>query len=316
MFARMRRHVAWRKDWNLGSAFGVYAATAASARVLQLSTRQTQSALGIATQQSSGVMEVVAGVGGDFRGMYAGFSAKGAVLATMLAQKGMTCVGSPFEGQYGIFNTYFRGEYEREGMLDQIGADFQGSSTLYKRWPAVGTSHSHIHAVLGLMRAYDIDVDHIAEIRVFVGDYHSLMCSPLDLRRAPQTLMDARFSLPFLVAAAAVRRQLSVWDFTMPGLQDPAVRAVAERVVPIPDSQLDWKMELPLAGLRSSFATDTPTRPPARKYPEPPRRPCRGGKSRTSSRNALRRPPFHSPRERLGPSSTSPRVWRSWTTST
>ena len=54
-------------------------------------------------------------------------------------------------------------------------------------------------------------MDHIAEIRVFVGDYHSLMCSPLDLRRAPQTLMDARFSLPFLVAAAAVRRQLSVW---------------------------------------------------------------------------------------------------------
>ena len=148
MFARMRRHVAWRKDWNLGSAFGVYAATAASARVLQLTTRQTQSALGIATQQSSGVMEVVAGVGGDFPGMYAGFSAKGAVLATMLAQKGMTCVGSPFEGQYGAFQHVLPGRVaEREGMLDQIGADFQGSSTLYKRWPAVGTSHSHIHAV-------------------------------------------------------------------------------------------------------------------------------------------------------------------------
>jgi 2-methylcitrate dehydratase PrpD len=57
--------------------------------------------------------------------------------------------------------------------------------------------------------------------------------------------MDARFSLPFLVAFAAVHRQLGVADLTQSGLSDPRVRALALRVVPIIDSALDWKLQLP-----------------------------------------------------------------------
>ena len=75
--------------------------------------------------QSSGVMEVVAGIGGDFRGMYAGFSAKGAVVATLLAEEGHDRRPA-FRGPYGIFNTYFGGGYEREAMLTDLGADFRG----------------------------------------------------------------------------------------------------------------------------------------------------------------------------------------------
>ena len=37
--------------------------------------------------QSSGIMEMVAGRGSDLRGLYAGFSAKGAVLAAMMAER-------------------------------------------------------------------------------------------------------------------------------------------------------------------------------------------------------------------------------------
>ena len=154
MFARLRCHVGWRKDWNLGSVFGVFAATAAAGRILGMSTEQVQNALGIATQQSCGVMEVVAGLGGDFRGMYAGFSAKGAVLAAMLADRGLTCSDSPFEGQYGVFNTYFNGDYDRSAMLSALGEDLRGDSTLYKRWPAVGTSHSHVHATVRIMTTH------------------------------------------------------------------------------------------------------------------------------------------------------------------
>ncbi|HEX3678626.1 MAG TPA: MmgE/PrpD family protein [Galbitalea sp.] len=245
IFARLRRHVGWRKDWNLGSVMGVFAATAAAARILGMTREGIHNALGIATQQSCGVMEVVAGTGGDFRGMYAGFSAKGAVLATLLAQQGLTCVEAPFEGRYGIFNTYFDGRYDREGMLADLGRDYRGGSTLYKTWPSVGTSHSHIHATVQIVNAHDLAVEDIREIRVYVGDYHNLMCTPLETRRAPRTLADARFSLPFLVAIAAVRRGIAIWDFTEAGLRDPQVLAVAQKVVPIEDSTFDWKLDLP-----------------------------------------------------------------------
>ena len=214
IFARLRCHVGWRKDWNLSSVFGVLAAAAAASRVIGLSRAAAHHALGIASQQSCGIMEAVAGTGSDLRGMYAGFSAKGAVLAALLAERGLTGVENLFEGQYGIFNTYFRGEYDRAAMLRDLGVDHRGAGTLYKLWPAVGTAHNHIHATVRIVTENDVAVDDIDEIRIHVGDYHRLMSTPLEDRQNPSTLVDAKFSLPFLVAIAAVRRGMGVADFT------------------------------------------------------------------------------------------------------
>lgn len=246
IFARLRRNVVWRKDWNPGPVLGVFAGAAGAARILELPEDRIQNAIGIATQQSCGLAEVVGGLGSDFRGMYAGFSAKGAVLAALLAEKGITCVDTPLEGTYGVFNNYFPAGHDREAMIENLGQDFQGGTTLYKRWPAVGTSHSHAQATISIMTAHNLSVDDIDEIRVYVGDYHSLMCQPLDTRRKPETLIDARFSLPFIVAAAATRRGLSIWDFTDTGIRDAGVLDLAQRVVPVEDSSLDWKLEIPV----------------------------------------------------------------------
>ncbi|MEU6354692.1 MmgE/PrpD family protein [Streptomyces sp. NPDC047072] len=245
IFARLRCNVGWRKDWNLSSVMGVFAATAAAGRVLGLSREQLTNAFGIASMQSCGVMEMVCGTGSDLRGMYAGFPAKGAVMAALLAEKGTTGVESLFEGEYGFFATYFDGEYDRDRILEDLGVDYKGGGTLYKLWPAVGTAHSHIHATVDLMTRHDLSVDDIDEIRVYVGDYHDVMCRPLAARRAPTTLVDAKFSLPFLVAVAAVRRGMGVSDFTAQALNDPRVLAVARKVVPVQDGSLDWKLELP-----------------------------------------------------------------------
>jgi 2-methylcitrate dehydratase PrpD len=98
---------------------------------------------------------------------------------------------------------------------------------------------------MGLVKDHDLDPSEIAEIRVFVGDYHQIMCDPLDQRRVPSTLVEAKFSLPFLVAVAAVRRDMSLEDFTDESLRNPSVLAAAQKVVPIADPTLDWKLELP-----------------------------------------------------------------------
>ena len=70
--------------------------------------------------QSSGTMEVVRGTS-DLRGIYAGFSAQGAVVATLLAEKGISGLDAPFEGKYGFLNTYFDGKYDRDKILDGTG---------------------------------------------------------------------------------------------------------------------------------------------------------------------------------------------------
>lgn len=245
LFNRLRQHVDWNKDWFFSTIMGVFSATAAAGRILNLTPAQITNALGIASLQSAGTTEMINATGSDLRAVYAGFPAKGAVLAALLAQKGLSGVPTLFEGRYGLLAMYFGGRYDRERLVAGLGTEFTGGLTLYKRWPAVGTAHSHIHATIGLMRDHDLAVSEIDEVRVFVGDYHQLMCDPIDRRCAPSTLVDAKFSLPFLVAVAAVRREMGLRDFTEQALKNPDVLAVARKVVPVADSSLDWKLELP-----------------------------------------------------------------------
>lgn len=244
IFARFRRNIDWRKDWNFSTAMGIFAATAAASRVLGLPAERIANALSIASMQSAGVNETVFGTGSDLHGTYAGFSAKGAVLATLLASMGTTGVSTLFEGEHGVLNTYFGGRYDRAGLLKDLGSVYLGSTTLYKFWPSVGTSHGHVHATIQILEEQSLNVGDISEIRVYVGDHHELMCRPLERRRAPGTAVDAKFSLPFLIAVAAVRRTIAVGDFNDEGRRDPDVLATAQKVVPIADPSLDWKYDM------------------------------------------------------------------------
>jgi len=49
-------------------------------------------------------MDVVYGIGGDLRCIYAGFLPRPAVVSVLLAIKGIVGTNDPFEGQYGFFN--------------------------------------------------------------------------------------------------------------------------------------------------------------------------------------------------------------------
>ncbi|MFT3816546.1 MAG: MmgE/PrpD family protein [Rubrivivax sp.] len=245
MFLRIRRNVANRQDWHLTTVIGVYSAAASAARVLKLDTEQIVSAIGIAGMQCCGTMELAYGVGSDLRGMYAGFTTKGAVLAALLAQKGVSGVKSMFEGKAGFFNVYFRGEYDRQKMLAGLGTDYDGGSILYKPWPSCGASHGFIHATLSLMQEHGLGIADIEQIRVNVGDFQKQLCEPIESRRRPATPADAKFSIPFCVAVAATKGQVKVSDFFGDALADPAVIAAAQKVVPVVDDSHDWKTTLP-----------------------------------------------------------------------
>jgi 2-methylcitrate dehydratase PrpD len=245
LFARLRCNVGWNQNWNLSSMVGAFSATASAAHILGLSARQTANALGIASQQSCGTMEVIFATGSDLRGMYAGFTSKGVVIAALLAQKGITGIDTLFEGKAGIFKVYFGGKYDREKMLDGLGEQFLGSTTLYKAWPAVGNSHTYIHAVIELMKEKQLAPKDIETIRTYVGDFTYTMCTPLDVRRAPATLVDAKMSLPFIVGVAASKGKMDIADFTEKALKDPDVLAMASKVTPVQDPSQNWTFKLP-----------------------------------------------------------------------
>ncbi len=245
MFLRMRRNVPSRLDWHITTVLGVFSAAASAARVLNLSVEQTVSALGIAGMQSCGTMELAYGVGSDLRGMYAGFSTKGAVLGALMAEQGIKGVQSMFEGKAGLFNVYFSGDYDRANMIRDLGRRYHGGEILYKPWPSCGASHGFIHATLELMKEQGLTAQDIKEIRVNVGDFQKQLCEPIASRRRPQTPADAKFSIPYCVAVAATKGAVKLTDFFGEALKDPAVWATAEKITAVVDESFNWKSKLP-----------------------------------------------------------------------
>ena len=101
IFGRLRRHVEWQQDWNISPVMGVFAAAATAGRILGLSARQISHALGIASMSASGTMEVVRG-NSDVRGIYAAYSARGAVNAALLASRGPHRARHPLRGNLRV----------------------------------------------------------------------------------------------------------------------------------------------------------------------------------------------------------------------
>ena len=86
--------------WHPGIVLGNFAATAAAAKVLDLTPEQIDRAFGIAFLRTGGTLGVTA-PDANIRGMYAGFVGHNGVLAALLAQRGVLgprgCIG--FEGR-------------------------------------------------------------------------------------------------------------------------------------------------------------------------------------------------------------------------
>lgn len=130
-------------------------------------------------------------------------------------------------------------------MLEGLGERFLGGTTLYKAWPAVGNSYTHLHATISLMKEKGIAAQDIEVIRTFVGDFTYTMCMPLEVRRAPTTLVEAKMSLPFIVGVAASKGKMGIAEFSEAALSDPEVLAMAARVVPVQDPNQNWTFKLP-----------------------------------------------------------------------
>ena len=137
---------------------GVYCATAASGNILRLVARPDRARLGIASMQSCGTMEVINAVGQRHARDVCGVSGQGrGDWRRCWRRRGITGVPRVFEGEARHPRHVLRQPVRpREDSSTDLGTRYTGGLTLYKRWPAVGTAHSHIHATIELVTEHDL----------------------------------------------------------------------------------------------------------------------------------------------------------------
>jgi 2-methylcitrate dehydratase PrpD len=227
------------EGWFATQLFGYISGAATAARLLRLNQGQLENALGIGFNQASGSRQMAVGAATHMRSMQAGFSGQGAMLAVELAQLGLTGPREIFEGRYGMFRTYIRGEPDWSELLGGLGErfpllDFHG----FKVWPACSYTRRPNAAIQSLRAEFDLSPDDIESITVVGGTGGvRLLCEPLELKRRPPLAIAAKHSIPFTAAIMAVHGNVTLQDYTEAGLQDPAVLAMADRVFyrPTPD---------------------------------------------------------------------------------
>lgn len=216
--------------WYPPPILGALGAAAAAARITGLDAIQTRDALSLVLCQATAPGEIQHSGRTVIRAVREAFPAQAAVLSALLARDGVRGFEAPLEGRAGFYRLYVDGRYYERAMLEELGTRFWGERLSFKPWPACRGTHAFIEAALELRVRHGVDWRRIEAITVLVGPVQRMLVDPPLRKQAPQTVIDAKFSIPFAAALALVRGRVTLDDFTDEALADPQVRALAGRV--------------------------------------------------------------------------------------
>ncbi len=209
---------------------GVFGATVAAAKLLKLDVKQTMNALGLAGSQASGVAEYLSN-GSASKCFHAGWSAHSGILAAHLACAGVTGPETIFEGRYGLYVTHGKAELaDIDGVSADLGTRWELMRVSIKPFPCCHFGHAFISCALDL-RTDGVEPKDVVAIDCVVDPIEvALICEPLNEKYAPKTPYEAKFSLPFMVAAALTDGLVNARTFTPDSIARADVLSLAAKV--------------------------------------------------------------------------------------
>jgi 2-methylcitrate dehydratase PrpD len=173
-----------------------------------------------------------------------GLAAQAAVVAVQLAKRGIRGAQGVFDGADGFFRVYLHGRADSQAVRTDLGQRFELLNLSYKPYPCCRDTHAAIDAVLQLREQTSRPASEIKSIRVGVtAPGYQMVCVPEHVRLAPRTIVEAQFSIPYTVAASWIDGALGMRHFSDEGLQRADILALAARVKPYVDEDIDrdWK---------------------------------------------------------------------------
>lgn len=222
--------------------FSHFAAAAAAARVLRLSPQQTLDAIGIAYSQASGTHQVTRD-GALTKRMQPGFGARAALTAVAMARKGVRGAQNVFEGIDGLGRTYLQSQLDSAVLREGLGQRWHFEDLAYKPYPCCRMNHCGIDAALQLRTQPGFDWRQVQSIRVAINSQgNQAVGVPVDVRRAPKTVVQAQFSICYTVACGLINGAVGLADFTDEALRREDIRALAARVTPVVDEEFERTM--------------------------------------------------------------------------
>lgn len=205
----------YEAGWHVTRTLGVLGVTAACCRLLKLGQPAFRAALGIAASMASGLRQ---NFGTMTMALHAGLTARDAVHATLLAEKGFLADADALDGKYGFFNL-FAGAPPKALPLGQP-FELVTSGIIFKPYPSGAPTHAAVYAAITLHARLGERLNEVAGIVCHVHPWNFMT-----LREGvPTDTLRARVSLRFCVAAALRFGRLGSAQFTDPALADALVQ--------------------------------------------------------------------------------------------
>jgi 2-methylcitrate dehydratase PrpD len=226
-----------RSGWHPTTLCGYLGAAAMAGKIMNLDEEKMVNALGIAYHQCAGNGQCIVD-GALTKRMGPGLAVKGGITAALMAERGITGAKNSLEGEFGMFNLYHGGDYGAKTLTADLGKRFEGANVCFKPYPCCGLTHSFIDATLSLMSRHDIKAEQVRGIVVYGGEAAYGLCVPPEVKRAPRTIVDAQFSVPWTVATALVKGKVSLEDFTEEAIKREDVLKISQKVT----GELDTRM--------------------------------------------------------------------------
>ena len=214
------------RGFHSTGTIGTLGAAASAAKLLQLSPGATADALGIAASMSAGIRV-------NFGSMTKPLHA---VVAAELASRGFTAGDDALDGEWGFF-CVLGGGADVARIVPTLGQPFSivTPGVSVKPYPCGSLGHPTMDAMLKVVTEQDLRPDQIQRVRVRAG---SNILEPLRYKTA-KTELEAKFCLPFMVSAIALRRRAGIREFTDAFVSSAEVQAMMARV----DTVLDRDIE-------------------------------------------------------------------------
>jgi 2-methylcitrate dehydratase PrpD len=187
------------KGWHPTAVFGTVAAAAAICVLRKLDADLASDAVAIAASLAGGI---AANFGTMTKPFHAGRAAQSGLIAARLAEAGMTASDDALEHKLGFLHAI-----SPNGAVDTTSSAQLGTAwrileigVNVKLYPMCYGTHRALDALIALRQANGFTADDIEAVEVETGETQAAV-----LRNPrPQTALDAKFSMEFAMAAAAI----------------------------------------------------------------------------------------------------------------
>jgi 2-methylcitrate dehydratase PrpD len=210
---------------------GVFGAAASASRIAGLDGARTASALGIAGSMASGLFAYLED-GTPTKPIHPAWAAHGGLLAARLSALGAEGPTSVVEGKFGLYHAFVgaaEGEVDVDAQLADLGERWETLRIAYKPYPACHFMHGSLGATSEA--AASLSADDVEEVVVTVPAAGvSLVLEPAEVKVAPRTEYEGKFSLQYSTAAMIVHGRVGISTYSDEALSDPRVLELAQRV--------------------------------------------------------------------------------------